>query len=361
MHWKSDVAAFYVDSTYRYGVADSYYGAALALFDEGIQFDVLYSGDGRAVNNALSLSDLLKYKIVIMANPYAMTFHDINLIIDYVKSGGTVIAWGRLADGDEFCDWSIQWPSEWNYFKNIGLNPLAKGKLINISHDDIGTDYFKNRTGVTRNLITREIKNICSPEISSNAPENVNFLIYTDSSSDKIIVHIINYNYDINNDYINPVNSFSLRFKLPENFNISAKEAVLISPDFSEAISLSYNTDNNHIYVDIPPLDVYNILVISDWIYSPLNFRGEIKEIRSLVLSEYANILTWQADPRNKNASKYRIYEIINGDKILLSEVNSSELKYLHRKTDKNKEYKYWITTVNDKEQESVPSVTTVK
>jgi subtilisin family serine protease len=90
----------------------------------------------------------------------------------------------------------------------------------------------------------------------------------------------------------------------------------------------------------------------------PLNFVGVQQANRSLLQTEYLNVLTWQKNPLNDQNNqvivKYRIYTIDSSDNLTsLAEVDAATFEYLHRKLMKDAEYKYAIKSVNNKGEES--------
>ncbi|MCK5159001.1 MAG: hypothetical protein KAR08_07580, partial [Candidatus Heimdallarchaeota archaeon] len=268
--WKSKVAIFYPNS-YFFGTADEYFGAALALYDAGIQFDVIFSGDNRIIKNKVTLPDLFSYPVIILANTVAMTAQQVQLITDYINLGGTVIGWGIPGVANEFNDRSIQRPYEWTNFWEEGSHYLGDGVFINLSSSHLGEDYFRNRSISVINKIMDAIAPTATPEVSSTAPSDVNFLLYSNSLNDKIALHILNYNYSIENDSIAPVTNFSVTFRLPDGFNISEKRAILLSPDFLEAMPLNYSVQGDFINLIIPILNYYDILVIGDCLTLAIN------------------------------------------------------------------------------------------
>jgi subtilisin family serine protease len=86
----------------------------------------------------------------------------------------------------------------------------------------------------------------------------------------------------------------------------------------------------------------------------PLNFAGVQQANRSLLQTEYINVLTWQKNPLNDQNNqvivKYKIYTLDSSDNLTpLAEVDAATFQYLHRKTVKDSEYRYAIKSVNDK------------
>ena len=100
-------------------------------------------------------------------------------------------------------------------------------------------------------------------------------------------------------------------------------------------------------------------------IYAPLNFSGKKVENRSLLQTEYINVLTWQNNPENKNIVKYRIYQIEGESQTLLEEFDAQTFdktyEYWHRRVEKDKVYSYVLVAVNVDGREGDQAVTAVR
>ena len=79
--------------------------------------------------------------------------------------------------------------------------------------------------------------------------------------------------------------------------------------------------------------------------------------------TEYLNVLTWEANPLNqgKNIVKYKAYYINGSEKSLITEFDPSIFVYWDRKVNKDTEYTYGITSVNDEGDESFTAFVTYK
>ncbi|GAG20801.1 unnamed protein product, partial [marine sediment metagenome] len=107
-----------------------------------------------------------------------------------------------------------------------------------------------------------------------------------------------------------------------------------------------------------------NISIIANFvriIYAPLNFTGDQEFNRSLLVSEYINVLTWEANSDNENIAKYRIYQINESIPSLLEELNADTLEYLHRNVEKDAQYIYALCAVNDEGREGESATTTIQ
>jgi hypothetical protein len=64
-------------------------------------------------------------------------------------------------------------------------------------------------------------------------------------------------------------------------------------------------------------------------------------------LEEHVNVLTWQAHGLNREISKYKIYQVVDGNLTFLSEVSGDTFEYWHRDVEKDKRYSYALTAID--------------
>ena len=83
--------------------------------------------------------------------------------------------------------------------------------------------------------------------------------------------------------------------------------------------------------------------------YSEIGTKGEN---RSLLQREYINVLTWEANPKNRHIEKYRIYLIKDEEQSLLVELDANTFEYLHRNVNKDEQYIYALVAVDYKNRE---------
>ncbi len=262
--WKPRVAMLYPITSYL-GIPDSYYGTALALFEGGIQYDVLFSGDDVIMKNNLTLGKMQEYPVIILANTATMSHKQVKLVMDYVSKGGTVVGWGGIGNGDPFGnDMVDEFPPDWINFWYEGIHRYGKGLFVTVnSTEEFGAIYFKKRKAANRKRILNAISPYSPPEITSTAPENINFLVYTDSSNKKIALHMINYRYNIKTDNVKAAKNFFVTLSLPDGYSLKGKKATLYSPDTAITKKIKIQKKNaTTIKLKIPKLEYYNLLVI---------------------------------------------------------------------------------------------------
>jgi len=95
-------------------------------------------------------------------------------------------------------------------------------------------------------------------------------------------------------------------------------------------------------------------------ISAPLDLHAETRENRSLFTLEYINVLTWKPNPKNVDVRKYRVYELRDGNLILLGEAALGTETYWHRDVEKGKTYTYVVKAVGDNGREGDPATVTI-
>ncbi len=97
--------------------------------------------------------------------------------------------------------------------------------------------------------------------------------------------------------------------------------------------------------------------ICSGTIFPPIKFSGQKATNRSLFQQEYIHVLSWQANPKNKNITKYRIYLVDADGQTLLTELNADTFQYLHRNIQKDRPYTYALVAVNQENLEGNPAI----
>jgi hypothetical protein len=97
------------------------------------------------------------------------------------------------------------------------------------------------------------------------------------------------------------------------------------------------------------------------YILAPLNFTGVREENKAVFFRENVIFLTWEANPKNQNIVKYRIYMIDEeGLKILLDEVYADTFSYIVRDVEKDKSYRFDLSAVDHNDAEGAAARITV-
>lgn len=258
--WRPQVAILYPVAAYT-GEADGYYGAALALLEAGVQFDALVSGDGRMFANTVTLDTLRQYPLLVLASPGAMSAAQVELVLAYLSAGGYVLTWGSIGEADELGQLDVQRPSDWRTVQTVGERRVGEGTVHNLSPNELGREYFRARDAATRTRIVDAVAGVVTPDVAVGQPEVV-ALTYQHSSAPALVVHLVNYNYDIDSDSVTTFNNLAVTFRPPAGFSLDGMHARLLSPDFAEADDVPYDIRDGIVFFDVPRLAYYGVLVV---------------------------------------------------------------------------------------------------
>jgi hypothetical protein len=262
----------------NYWFLNSFYGASYALLDSQIQHDVLFSGDDFMLQDTLTAEQLNKYDVLVLPNSRNLSNSQIQLILDYVKSGGTVLAWAEIGIANER-DKELTSPERTalNALTTPGSQTHGNGTFIYFT-EDLGSIYFDERTVGTRDKISQEILARIDRQIEVDAPNNVDVLGYTSETDQVLIFHIINYNYNIDTDTITPVPSLGFTFQLPTGFEMENKQFYLLSPDRDAPELLNFQQSGNAITTAITGTQFYDVLAIVPEAFASSEAHKEIQK-----------------------------------------------------------------------------------
>lgn len=97
-------------------------------------------------------------------------------------------------------------------------------------------------------------------------------------------------------------------------------------------------------------------------IQAPLALRIQRVLNRSLLQSEYINMLSWRANPQNqsRNISGYRIFRISGTELELIAETDAGQRNYQHRRTEGNTSYTYAVVAFDTAGTKGEPALVSI-
>jgi len=95
----------------------------------------------------------------------------------------------------------------------------------------------------------------------ANADRTVVLFPYCQPEKERMIIHMVNYDYDAQVDEVNPKEDIQIQIKRPRWLG-GRLEVFLVSPDFKERISLQFDIENGYIGLSISKLNIYDVIVI---------------------------------------------------------------------------------------------------
>jgi hypothetical protein len=244
----------------------NFYGTGRLLIDQNIQFDCVFAPDERFCTlPPPTLQQLQKYKVVILPHTPLLSDPDANLLLNYIKAGGRVVAMGNI--GTHTPDGApVNRPELQALQQQVGMHKFGKGLFV-YTAAYLGEDYIsgdRENQSVTRARFDSMLIPFIQPEVkTSNVSEvyrrgGATGFLYRDSGGDYIL-HLVNYDF----------NEFTDQFAAKQNVVVSiladsavARHAVFVSPDIPNPQPLTATFTNGYITVTIPKLEAYGVVVL---------------------------------------------------------------------------------------------------
>ena len=264
-------------SVYNAWGVKEYNGTCDLLIENNIPFEVIFSSFthndiyGYSPPIVLDGNTLSKYKLIILPNTQYLTNNDVTTILEYIASGGTVLAWCSSGEsiGEYDEEGTVILRSDLKSMSKSGTHSYGDGKLIFLE-GDIGSQYNEYRDTSDLRQINEIISSIIPPTIISNTPSTINVFCNSSKNGSIIFNHILNYNYDVDLGYIVPFDSAEISIKIDENFDTSAIQVYCESPDISDNQLLDYELKGNYLKYVVPKINIYNLVSITSNSASPV-------------------------------------------------------------------------------------------
>lgn len=237
----------------------SFYGAAYALSDLQLQYDVIFAGDEHFLYNPLVKENLNEYKVVILPSSWDILDQDFNTILDYLNDGGKVIGIGNLALIDTL-DNRVENPIL-ESFKTPGYHAYGQG-IFYYSQQDFGPNYLTDRSFNQVSLFSEALDSLLTQRTFYAAYSTTsNIFASKNPATSDIFMHIVNYNYDINTDNYIPEDSIQISLIIPDASEYT--NAFFASPDFPSLKSVPIFSTGDSVHFTIPQLHIYDVAYIS--------------------------------------------------------------------------------------------------
>lgn len=248
----------------------SFYGTGQFLIDQSIPFDVIFAPETRfSTLPDITLPKLQRYETIILPNTTYLNDNQVQVILDYVRDGGTIVALGDIGikgeDGHLASRPELESLQTENGEKTLGLGKFVYFREERSFGTEHGSFYWANPEE-SDDEFYNFLKPYIDPELIISGADSVSGFIYQNSINDNTVIHIVNYAYDI------PTDQFSLK----ENFTVKVQadtsrlwEAIYVSPDFLGQQILATKTDSGYISMTIPRLEAYGIVILQQNLTAP--------------------------------------------------------------------------------------------
>jgi len=231
-------------------------GFARALEDLHTPYDILIFGHPDLWDDSAMLSMLSMYDVLILPSIDCMTREQIAKIKEYVEKGGAVIASGALPAKDE--DWGNLTENLDKLFQNY-KNAIYLENAPEIRYyDDILRRVQPDRE--TLEKIYSALSNAFNTKlpIITDAPPTVEMNLLRRNQT--LILHMVNYDYNITNDHVSPVEKITVQMKWDEKDK--PVQVFLKSPDL-EMMRLQWSIRNDYLVLNIPRVNIWNTIFVN--------------------------------------------------------------------------------------------------
>lgn len=246
----SKIAVLCSLSSARWSGTDDFYRISELILNSHFQYDVLFAGDNDWMEDNLSLSQLNEYEVVTLPNTRNLSDRQVSLLLSYAESGGNIVAFGEIGSHNE----------EGNEVERGLLESL----LVEGSHDYGLGKFIYNGSLPTREEASGTLSGLIQPCIQTNANENVVMLEYWNNETHSIVIHLINYAYDIETEHLSPQENINLEVVLDPELLGKDLSISYMSPDWTGIEELSYTLSDGSVEFQVPNLEFYGVVSIGE-------------------------------------------------------------------------------------------------
>lgn len=197
------------------------------------QYDVILSHDSSFASNTLTLEKLTQYEVIVLPENQRLDSKAISLIPEYLANGGKLIIVNQV-------DPELILPAGTAYTVTNWEPDLSKS----------GWERNKEFLDVMDNMLGKRVS-------EDTLPREVGIQVW--QNDNQIVVHLINYDFDLNEGVIEK-ESILVSINLPTEEKPAMVK--ILSPDFEEEQILDYVFSDFNLQLIVPELKIWDVLVI---------------------------------------------------------------------------------------------------
>jgi hypothetical protein len=226
---RNEIAVLYLDSSIGRSPQRhfAYVALAQALSEAGYQFDVVYSGNGVYSSDALDMDRLAAYSRVLVPHAEGCTPPQRDVLVKYARRPGCELVVFATADLD-------------------GLGRQADGQVL--------SDFWSAYRGRDRDAIIAQVHGAEDSRIRSSDPAVVATRY---ARGNMLLLHLLNYNYDVETDTIRTVRDLQLTVPWPAGRPVTAS---LLTPAGERRVDCAMGPRAAVLHVG--DFDLYGLLVL---------------------------------------------------------------------------------------------------
>jgi predicted RNA-binding protein with TRAM domain len=238
----SEVAVFYPQATVDHNLPVQegndpliggqhywYLGLGYLLADLNLNYDVLFAGDGLALEDQFSAPSVASYGAVLAAETHQATQRQFDALLSYVNEGGLLIVMGaNVLRYDELgTDRSNERGSgSLDYdeiFGSVGETAIGAGKIRVVSLGAIASQSYSFRVdqssidiGSIRSSLSAALPDSLK-NVEVTGGDRLRVLTYRDKDDGSLILHVINHGFSDDGESLASQTNVSLSVVIPED------------------------------------------------------------------------------------------------------------------------------------------------
>jgi len=222
---------------------NTYLGAAQALSESQIPYEVMFDGDDHYLSSTLLSPDIENFSLILVPSLVDVTDDQKHMVKEFVKNGGIAL----IFDGAE-----------------IGFNDISGeisygDGLFYLFDNDYAKMYYETYQDSYREELTDCILSYI-PNILHVNKEAKKLVVtpYIQEEQHRIILHLVNYDHIGIFDFIWPVSDITIKLSKP---SFSFDTITLLQPT-RNPFNLIYETTSDEIIFSVPGIKNYGVVVI---------------------------------------------------------------------------------------------------
>jgi len=233
-----------------------------ALIQAKIPFDIIFDKD---------LTDLSKYKVLILANQESLPDRSIDLIRNYVKNGGSLVATENTSLYNEWrrrrLDYGLADVIQVHYAPELNWREkrtiYGNGRIVYIPEIIPASpvpnpgEYFTSKYWKLAQNWQQLISAVdwaCKDDLSIavESPLTVVMNLVKQQATGNYYIHLVNYETSV------PVRNIKISLKSPTTRKINS--ITMKSPDLFTSTQLSFKEENGRLVFSVPELQIYSLI-----------------------------------------------------------------------------------------------------
>jgi uncharacterized protein (TIGR03437 family) len=242
----------------------AYTGTARLLLDGGFTYDSVFFPDTTySTLPSPSAQGLSRYQVVVAPSVWALDDNQVNTLLAYARSGGTLVVIGSFAtslpDGS-----AATRPQLASALPPFGTAAYGVGRIV-VSQELFGVEY-QNADNGTQRQARADFQRFFSQYVESDVRVNgvtalihepgVTPFFYLDANRQPLI-HLVNYDYDDATDQFYAKANFTINVRVGST---AVDEVVMRSPDSPGSQTLPFLRNGDTITLTIPRVDAWVVL-----------------------------------------------------------------------------------------------------